>query len=442
MRVVRRLSVFIVVCTLVVGLAGVADAASPTIPANRPKPLIGVENGKVPTSRLVHATAMCRPAREAGPSIYRLFMLARISNLNLDGEECYRPLNLQVDYRNRATQPGNNSACVASVGRSATGAPVGRSYHGWGKASDMRENGRSLTFSSRGFAFLTWNANALGWNHPAFARPGQPCPEPWHWEWVGDGGNLGLSPVRGDVVALLPSADDKGYGVVTGLGAVGRHGNFVDRGNASNIALQWVIVGAANTPNRGGYWMVGADGGVFTFGNARFLGSTGNKRLNSPVNSLAPTKSGNGYYLLAWDGGVFTFGDARFYGSTGNKHLNRPVVGMTMTKSGRGYRLVASDGGIFSFGDAQFYGSLGNKRLASPVLGMAPTPSGRGYWMFAADGGVFTFGDAKFYGSLGGFKAGSPMVAFAPTKTGKGYWVTTANGRVWGFGDARHYGDG
>jgi hypothetical protein len=440
---VRRFFALLAAC-IVVGAIAVdpAEAASPTVPANRPTPLAGVENGKVPASRLVRVTASCQPAREAGPSINRLFMLARINKLALDGEECYRPLNLQVDYRNRADQPGANPACVASVGRSPTGAPVGRSYHGWGKASDMRENGRSLTFGSAGFAFLLYNANSLGWNWPEFAHQGQPCPEPWHWEWVGDGGNLRLSPKRGDVIGLLPSADDRGYATVTGLGQMGLHGNFASRGNASSIPLSWVMVGAANTPSRGGYWMAAGDGGVFTFGNARFFGSTARMRLQQPVNGITPSKSGNGYYLLAWDGGVFTFGDARFHGSTGARRLNYPVDGMALTASGNGYWLVASDGGIFSFGDARFFGSLGNKRLAARIIGMARTPSGNGYWLYAADGGVFTFGDAKFFGSLGATRPGSPTVSMTPTKSGNGYWLTTADGQVFSYGDAGRYGSG
>ena len=65
-------------------------------------------------------------------------------------------------------------------------------------------------------------AGALGWNHPAFAEPGgSTCPEPWHWEWVGDGGNLGASVgAAATRSACFPSADDEGTRSVDGLGGI------------------------------------------------------------------------------------------------------------------------------------------------------------------------------------------------------------------------------
>ena len=427
---------------LVVGLGTSAAAlnVSPINPSNRPTPLAGAVNGEVPSSRLVKVVPNCQAAREAGPSLARIFAMARLSKVGLGAEQCYRGLAEEVSLANQAAQPGNNPACVASVGRAANGAPVGQSFHGWGKAVDLTNGFSSLTFTDLGYAFMKFTAGRLGWNHPAFAEPGgSACPEPWHWEWVGDGGTMHALPVRGDAVGLLPSADDRGYAVVTGLGALGLHGDFANRGSAGSIPIQWVMVGATTTPNRGGYWMVGADGGVFTFGNARFHGSTGNLRLNQPVNGIASTRSGNGYWLLAWDGGVFSFGDAAFHGSTGGMRLNRPVDGIARTPTGNGYWLVASDGGIFSFGDARFHGSTGNLRLNAPITAMAPTPTGNGYWLVATDGGVFTFGDAHFFGSLGRTPLPSPVVGIVPTRTGHGYWLLLANDQVVGFGDAHAF---
>jgi hypothetical protein len=435
----RRSSAFCLEVVLVMAFAAgaSADEVSPINPNNRPTALAGAVNGVVPMSRLVNVAPNCIAAREAGPSLARIFAMAREINLALGADQCYRPLSQQVDFANQAAQPGNNPACVASVSATPSGAPVGHSYHGWGKAADLLDAGRSLTFASPGYAFMKQVAGSLGWNHPAFAEPGgSSCPEPWHWEWVGDGGNLGASPRRGDAVALLPSADDGGFATVNGLGGLNVHGDFVNRGSAGSIPIAWVMVGATGTRDRGGYWMVGADGGVFSFGNARFFGSTAGFRLAQPVNAIASTRSGRGYWLLAWDGGVFSFGDAHFFGSTGGMRLNRPVVGIATTPSGNGYRLVASDGGVFSFGDARFYGSMGGQRIVSPVVGIAPTPSGKGYWMVASDGGVFSFGDAHFYGSLASTGPPAPIIGMAPTRTGHGYWIELADGEVLGFGDA------
>lgn len=443
MRAVRislsRSAVFVSCVAASVAVFGVAGAGavSPINPNNRPTPLAGAVNGVVPTSRLVNVAPNCVTAREAGPSLARIFAMAREVDDALGADQCYRPLSDEVKFANQANQPGNNPACVATVGTATNGTPVGHSYHGWGKAADLTDAGQSLTFGSHGYAIMKQIAGSLGWNHPAFAEPGgSTCPEPWHWEWVGDGGDLGASTVRGDAVALLASADEKGYATVDGLGGVQPHGDFVSRGSAAATHISWVMVGAAGTQSRAGYWMVAADGGVFTFGDAHFYGSTGNLHLNQPVNAITPTVTGHGYWLLAWDGGVFTFGDARFHGSTGAMHLNSPVDGMAATPSGDGYWLVASDGGVFSFGGAKFFGSTGNIRLNSPIVGMAATATGKGYWMVAADGGIFAFGDARFAGSLGSFRLASPATGMVPTRSGHGYWIELADREVFGFGDA------
>ncbi len=434
----NRLAVLLALLTLPVLGSLPAGAISPINPDNRPTPLPGAVNGEVARSRLVNVIPHCIAAREAAPSLMRIFTMAREAGVGLAADECYRTLADEVKFADIANQPGHNPACVASVGRAPSGRPVGHSMHGWGKATDLVDYGGSLRFGTAAYAFLKQVAGSLGWNHPAFAEPGgSSCPEPWHWEWVGDGGTLHARPKLGDAVALLPSADDEGYAVVTGLGALTPHGTFVSHGSAAKAPLQWVIVGAAPTRNRGGYWMVAADGAIYGFGNAGFHGSLAGRSLSAPVNGMASTRSGKGYWLVAWDGGIFTFGDAHFYGSTGAMRINRPVVGMAPTRSGKGYWLVASDGGIFTFGDARFRGSTGNLRLVSPVVGMAPTPRGQGYWLVASDGGVFTFGDARFFGSLGGVPLRSPAVGLVPTKTGKGYWIELADRSVVAFGDAR-----
>jgi hypothetical protein len=425
--------------------AAAIEAASPS---NRPTALEGRTNGRLPAGDLVTVVAGCAVAREAAPSLHRLFALARASNVALTARDCYRPLDEQVTVARAWTSRGN-SACAARVVTTPAGQPVGTSMHGWGKAVDFGEGRAAVRFGSAGYRFLKANAAALGWNHPGWAEPGgSACPEAWHWEWVGDGGALGAAPVRGDVVALLASrrggSDGGGYAVVTGLGAVRHLGSSGDQGSiaAGSGAPGWVIVGGARTPSGGGYWLVGADGGVFTFGDARFHGSTGAIRLNAPIVSMATTPSGSGYWLLAADGGVFTFGDAAFHGSTGATPLNAPIVGMAATPSGNGYWLVAGDGGVFTFGDAAFQGSTGGSVLNAPIVAMAASPGGRGYRMVASDGGVFAFGDASFEGSAGNLHLRAPVVAIAPTSTGRGYWLAGADGGVFTYGDAAFHGAG
>jgi LAS superfamily LD-carboxypeptidase LdcB len=411
-----------------------AAAQSPAQPGNTPTPVEGYENGRLPSNRLISVLPGCKTVREAAPSVALLFRQATARNVPLFGNDCYRPIDDQVTLYARNTSTGG--PCTARPQTYPDGRPKGTSNHGWGKAIDFGNSGGTLNFASAGYRFLRTHAARVGWNHPGWAGPGQRCAEPWHWEWVGDGGQQQLDRVRADVIGILPSADERGANLVTALGDVQSRGAAPTFGNVASFPLGWVIVGAANTPDRGGYWLLGADGGIFTFGNAAFHGSTGDMRLNRPVVTMAPTPNGGGYWLAAGDGGMFTFGNATFYGSTGDMRLNSPIVGMTPTADGGGYWLVAADGGIFTFGNAPFLGSTGDLRLNSPIVGMAATPSGKGYWLVAEDGGIFTFGDAAFLGSAGDRTLALPVVSMHRNASGTGYWLVTADGTVLAFGAA------
>jgi hypothetical protein len=371
--------------------AAPAAAETPIQPGNRPTPLAGEENGYVSPDRLITVVPGCRVSREAGPSLALLFRTAAARGVGLGARDCYRPVSGQVSAQRNATANGN-SACAAVPTTYPDGRPKGTSMHGWGKAVDFSTNGGGMRFDDSGYRFLKSDAGRLGWNHPGWAEPGgSSCPEPWHWEWVGDGGTAKADAVKADVVSLLPASDDGGYATVTGLGAVVTTGSFRDAGSAASIPLNWVIVGAAPTPGGGGYWMLGADGGVFSFGDAGFFGSTGDRRLNSPVVGMTPTPDGGGYWLVAADGGIFTFANAAFFGSTGDRKLNSPIVAMAATPDGGGYWLAAADGGVFTFGNARFSGSAVGSGLRLPVVSMARTRAGDGYLLAAADGTVLRF---------------------------------------------------
>jgi hypothetical protein len=425
----RRLVPLLAVAVVLLLPATPAGAGGAAVrPDNAPTPLAGTENGEVPERRLITAAPGCRVERGAGPSLALLFRLAQRSGVDLTGRDCYRPLSGQVAVSQQWTAAGN-SACAAAPTTGPGGQVQGTSNHGWGKAVDFGDPG-PMGFGTRGYAFLKAQAAVLGWNHPAWAEPGgSPCPEAWHWEWVGDGGIAGGDPVPADTVALVPGAGDAGYSVVTGLGAVRPSADGRSYGAADATPLEWVVVGAAATPDRGGYWLVAGDGGVFTYGDATYEGSTGAMRLNEPIVGMAPTPTGQGYWLVAADGGIFSFGDAVFHGSTGAMRLNSPVVGMAPTPTGQGYWLVAADGGIFSFGDAVFHGSTGDLRLNSPVAGMSAGPDGNGYWLVGSDGGVFAFGTATFVGSATS-RFRTPVVGIVATLAGDGYWVVSADGAV------------
>jgi len=437
-RLLAALALIVAVTAPVaLGLEGPPPAGagtSPIQPGNQPTALPGQSNGEVDPSQLVLVEGPCKAARAAGPSLARLLAAARGDHVALGTEVCYRPRERQVVLSGNACSAGN-CACAG---------PPGHSMHGWGKAVDFLDGGRPMvSVSSPGYRWLKANAARYGWNHPGWAEPGgSPCPETWHWEWVGDGGTMGADPIRADVVALSSTPSGQGYRIVTGLGAVRVHGDASDAGNAAGIPLAALIVTAAATPDGNGYWLVASDGGVFSFGNASFHGSTGAIHLNQPIVAMAATPDGRGYWLVAADGGVFSFGDAAFFGSTGSFPLNQPIVAAASTPDGRGYWLIAADGGVFSFGDASFQGSTGGITLNHAVTGAAAAPDGKGYWLVAADGGVFNFGSAAFFGSAASKPLNEPVVGLSRTPGGKGYWLVAADGGVLTFGDALFTGSG
>src|SRR5690349_12716356 len=88
-----------------------AAAVSPITPANRPTPLPGQVNGVVASNQLVRPSLTCIAARAAGPSLMRVFAMAREANVSLGADECYRSLSEEVSLANQANQPGNNPAC-------------------------------------------------------------------------------------------------------------------------------------------------------------------------------------------------------------------------------------------------------------------------------------------------------------------------------------------
>jgi hypothetical protein len=332
----------------------VTAAATAIQPNNRPTPIPGATNGQVPPADLVGVTATCRVARSAGPSLELLLAAARDRGLQLGTEECYRSLQGQQSEQQQWTAAGN-SACAAPVTSSPSGQPQGTSMHGWGKAVDFSDGGRSLRFGTAAYQFLKAMAGTYGWNHPGWAEPGgSACPEAWHWEWVGDGGTLGAPPIRADVVAALRSGDGAGYASVSGLGALSTRGDFTDRGSMASAPINMVVVGASSMPDGGGYWLVAADGGVFSFGDAVFRGSTGGTRLNEPIVGMASTPDGGGYWLVAADGGVFTFGNAHFAGSATSG--SSAAVSIVVAPDGRGYWVSRADGEMTAFGDAPSLG--------------------------------------------------------------------------------------
>jgi hypothetical protein len=143
------------------------------------------ENGRLPETSLTTVTPDCRAASDVAPRLFRLLYNALLMQVPLWPEtqsyaivdpprpsSCYRDYDMQVWWRDYYCFFG---AChLAAV--------PGTSIHGWGRAVDFECGGQRMTFESPCYAFLKYFGASFGFFHPAWAEPGQPGAEPWHWE--------------------------------------------------------------------------------------------------------------------------------------------------------------------------------------------------------------------------------------------------------------------
>lgn len=203
---------------LVVGSTGggVGDADSPPAAVGPEVPTealradlidAGYTNGRLPADALteIESSRGCLFERAAGDAWRRLEADAAADGIELVARWCYRNLATQRATYERncplvpvvpipdpaADHAGVEAGAeqVAAVKRirrcSPPTAKPGNSNHGWGRAVDVKLEGRLLTCQSPAFLWLTENAPRYGWVHPPWAGCGEPKEEPWHWEWGG-----------------------------------------------------------------------------------------------------------------------------------------------------------------------------------------------------------------------------------------------------------------
>lgn len=172
----------IVLLTLALSFGGVACLP----PGDQPP-----QNGRLPDNTLTTVTPSCRVANDVAPSLSRLRLaswldgapVAPETRSYLDPlpvtapriESCYRSYEMQQWWRDLDCFFGN--CALAAV--------PGTSIHGWGRAVDFEDSAGKLTFTSAGYRWLQAHAAAYGFVHPAWAEPGRPGAEAWHWEFAG-----------------------------------------------------------------------------------------------------------------------------------------------------------------------------------------------------------------------------------------------------------------
>ncbi len=141
---------------------------------NKPTIPYGVTNGNLPADMLTTYSATCRITKQAYGSLSAMILAARAAGVTLTPVQCYRDYAGQVYWR----------TYWCNLGTCGNAAVPGTSNHGWGKATDLHDASGGLPTTGSGYRWLKANAGRFGWNWPINTN------EPWHWEWVGDGGTM------------------------------------------------------------------------------------------------------------------------------------------------------------------------------------------------------------------------------------------------------------
>jgi hypothetical protein len=170
----------LVLAAIAVVFALVGAACKQLDPNNRAAVVPGVTNGNLPISYLASTSSGCVVYDEAMPSLKAMIAAAAKDGVTLKPLSCYRDYAGQVAARDEWCARG---ACQMA-------AVPGTSNHGWGKAIDFRDQSGELTFDSAGYAWMKAWAGWYGWIHPKVMEADGSVPEPWHWEWIGDGGKM------------------------------------------------------------------------------------------------------------------------------------------------------------------------------------------------------------------------------------------------------------
>ncbi|MFN8026569.1 MAG: M15 family metallopeptidase [Acidimicrobiia bacterium] len=156
-----------------------ALALSACLPATAP------ENGRLADTSLTTISPSCRIVNEVAPRLQQMLADAKRDGFALAPESksfsivapptlesCYRSYDGQVWWRDY----------YCFFGQCQLAAVPGTSVHGWGRAVDFECAGNEMTFGDPCYTWLALWARNYGFVHPAWAEPGQPSAEAWHWE--------------------------------------------------------------------------------------------------------------------------------------------------------------------------------------------------------------------------------------------------------------------
>ena len=182
---------------LLFGLTGSSnDGPGGDYPIGQPPgPWGGYENGQIPEDEL--APIPWAPGlylrKDAVDSLIALNAAFREEfGYDISITDAYRDLAGQEDARRM----------WCSRGQCQKAAIPGTSNHGWALAADLGSN--INIFDTAQYIWMKKNGPDFGWEHPAWAEPGQPGAEAWHWDFWGWGGSGGSDSPREFAKAQIP----------------------------------------------------------------------------------------------------------------------------------------------------------------------------------------------------------------------------------------------
>lgn len=226
----------LVVATALVAVMALLGAGCKQLDENnRALPVFGATNGNLRPGFLVEVAPGCRVYWEAANSMRTMIADARAQGISLVTTSCYRDYAGQVAARDWWC--GQGSCHMAAV--------PGTSNHGWGKAVDWRPAGGTMTYDHPAYLWMLEKAGSYGWMQPKAMRQGGSVPEPWHWEWVGDGGSMfpGEYFGIGNALPLKGSPIGNVDAVITGPGEVQVLGWALDPDQQDSIDVHVYVDG-------------------------------------------------------------------------------------------------------------------------------------------------------------------------------------------------------
>ena len=177
------LAVFVAaVAVLVSGVSAPVGAAdgNPIHPDNRPTTITGATNGAIAEDQLLQVSPDCLAYYRAAPSLGSLLAAAA------QGRHPARPRRVLPRLR----RPGEGTRGLVCHGRMRHGRGARHVQPRVGQSRRLPRSERRAHVRQRELRLAEEPRRLVRLESPGRDGAGGSVPEPWHWEWVGDGGRM------------------------------------------------------------------------------------------------------------------------------------------------------------------------------------------------------------------------------------------------------------